>query len=137
MISATNVINSVILGNKSFFSIEAKRLPTPGSDREKEYVIGSKNNGGIERFKTGKHGSALKHSGMIGFVQKYDFKYWNKKINDWIMELTQKNTKSDINWHESEVLISKHFEETTAQLISIHERMDKSPITLCHLWVCL
>ena len=53
------VINSKLAGNKSFFSIEAKRLPTPGSKREKEYVIGSKNNGGIERFKTGKHGSRL------------------------------------------------------------------------------
>ncbi|OGR25163.1 MAG: hypothetical protein A2277_19460 [Desulfobacterales bacterium RIFOXYA12_FULL_46_15] len=132
-----NVINSVVLGNKSFFSMEAKRLPTPGSNREKEYVIGSKNNGGIERFKTGKHGSALKHSGMIGFIQKNDFKYWNKKINDWVVELAQANTKSDINWYESEILIPKHFKTTTAQLISKHERMNKSYITLCHLWVCL
>lgn len=36
----------------SFFSIEAKRLPTPGQNREKEYVIGhDKPCGGIERFK--------------------------------------------------------------------------------------
>jgi len=104
---------------------------------EKEYVIGSKNNGGIERFKTGKHGSALKHSGMIGFIQKNSFKYWNKKINDWIIELAQTNTRSDMHWYESEILIPKHFKTTTAQLISKHERMNKSYITLCHLWVCL
>nr|GEX82867.1 hypothetical protein [Tanacetum cinerariifolium] len=34
------------------FVLEAKRLPTPGSGRTKEYVIGvEKNSGGIERFK--------------------------------------------------------------------------------------
>ena len=35
----------------SFFSMEAKRLPTPGQNREKEYVIGhEKPCGGIERY---------------------------------------------------------------------------------------
>jgi len=129
------IINSKISGNKSFFSIEAKRLPTPGSKREKEYVIGSKNNGGIERFKTGRHGSRLKYSGMIGFVQKNDFKYWNRKINEWIIELTRKNRGSNIKWHESEILIPKQFKQTTAQLVSKHERKNKSNIVLCHLWV--
>lgn len=129
------VINSKLAGNKSFFSIEAKRLPTPGSKREKEYVIGSKNNGGIERFKTGKHGSQLKDSGMIGFIQENDFKYWNNKINEWIVELTRMDSESDIKWHESEILRPKHFKKTIAQLISKHDRNNKSNIVLCHLWV--
>ena len=90
------MIHSKHSGNRSFFSIEAKRLPTPGAGREKEYVIGSKKNGGIERFKIGKHGSHLKHGGMIGFIQKNSVEYWNKKINEWILELTRKNNKSDI-----------------------------------------
>ena len=129
------VIDSKLAGNKSFFSIEAKRLPTPGSKREKEYVIGLKNNGGIERFKTGKHGSQLKYSGMIGFIQENDFKYWNKKINEWIVELSRMDNESDIKWHESEILRPEHFKRTTAQLVSKHKRMDKSNIVLCHLWV--
>src|SRR5947199_34120 len=46
----------------SFFSFEAKRLPTPGTGREKEYVTGNgiKQSGGIERFKKGLHGSKIK-----------------------------------------------------------------------------
>lgn len=129
------IINSKISGNRSFFSIEAKRLPTPGSNRKKEYVIGSKNNGGIERFKTGRHGSQLKFCGMIGFVQKNDFEYWNGKINEWIVELARIDGGSDIKWSESEILIPKHFRKLTALLISNNERRNESKITLYHLWV--
>jgi hypothetical protein len=40
------------------FIVEAKRLPAPKKENMIEYVKGQKNNGGIERFKTGKHGVA-------------------------------------------------------------------------------
>lgn len=72
----------------SFFSLEAKRLPTPGQNREKEYVIGhNKPTGGIERFKKGIHGKGLRYAAIIGYVQKEDFDFWFLQINDWIEEL--------------------------------------------------
>lgn len=74
----------------SFFSIEAKRLPTPGSTREKEYVIGNPApSGAMERFKKGIHGSALKFAAIIGYVQKENYDHWFLKINSWIDELTE------------------------------------------------
>lgn len=56
----------------SFFSIEAKRLPTRGRNREKEYVIGQvRPSGGIERFKKTIHGRYLKHAAsMVIFGKK-------------------------------------------------------------------
>ena len=67
--------------DKAFFCIEAKRLCFSGK-REKEYLIGHfekskyKNYGGVERFKKGIHGSSLKYSAIIGYVQKNDFSFW-------------------------------------------------------------
>ncbi len=72
----------------SFFSIEAKRLPTPGHKREKEYVIGmDRPCGGIERFKKSIHGKNLKHAAIIGYIQKENANHWYLKINNWIGEL--------------------------------------------------
>jgi len=72
----------------SFFSIEAKRLPTPGQKREKEYVIGNdRPSGGIERFKKGIHGKNLKYAAIIGYIQEEDMNHWYLKINEWISEL--------------------------------------------------
>ena len=46
------------ISNTSIFSVECKRLPVPEIAREKEYVYGTSNNGGIERYKTEKIGRA-------------------------------------------------------------------------------
>lgn len=78
--------------NTPEFIMEAKRLPTPSREREKEYVFGKTNagnpNGGIERFKIGKHGKELNECGILGYVEKEDFKHWLTKINSWIKELS-------------------------------------------------
>ena len=62
--------------------IEGKRLPTPGSGREREYVTsatGEKPGGGVQRFKLGLHGVAAFDSryrrlrtskGMRGLVRR-------------------------------------------------------------------
>ncbi|WP_051692048.1 hypothetical protein [Pedobacter borealis] len=72
----------------SFFSIEAKRLPTPGSGREKEYVIGTnKSSGGVERFKKGIHGKYLKYAAIIGYIQNENAEHWFITINNWISDL--------------------------------------------------
>lgn len=101
--------DKIIIGDRSygefdsFFSIEAKRLPTPGHKREKEYVIGmDRPCGGIERFKKGIHGKNLKHAAIIGYIQREDSNYWFLKINDWIGELII--STSDL-WKEDDKLI--------------------------------
>ena len=38
-------------GGQKFLALEAKRLPTPGTGREREYLAGKR--GGVERFKRG------------------------------------------------------------------------------------
>lgn len=82
----------------SYFSIEAKRLPTQGYNREKEYVIGhDKPNGGMERFKKRIHGKNLKYAAIIAYVQKEDFDYWYLQINGWIEELIKTSSGEWIN----------------------------------------
>ena len=55
--------NEQNISTTSFFSVESKRLPSPEKPREKEYVIGNTNNGGIERYKTEKHGKGINECG--------------------------------------------------------------------------
>lgn len=85
----------------SIFSVESKRLfVSTTKDREKEYVIGAKKNGGIERYKIEKHGKGLSECGMLGFIEKEDFYFWIKNINSWITDLA----KSDVTWNKDEVV---------------------------------
>ena len=88
-----------------FFTIEAKRLPTP-KGREREYVIGAnkKKSGGIERFKLNLHGINLSQSAIIGYVQSDNFKYWFKKINEWINELIVNPGDSELEWTKDDLL---------------------------------
>jgi hypothetical protein len=85
----------------SIFSVESKRLlVSTTKNREKEYVIGAKENGGIERYKIEKHGKGLLECGILGFVEKEDFYFWVKNVNSWITDLA----KSDVTWNKDEVL---------------------------------
>jgi hypothetical protein len=70
--------------------MEGKRLPTPGSGREREYVAsprGEKPGGGIQRFKLGLHGAQLSVAGMVGYVQAHACADWFATINHWIDDL--------------------------------------------------
>lgn len=59
-------------GGQRFLVLEAKRLPTPGTGREKEYLVdgkksgNKKSGGGVERFKLGIHGADLRTVGPWG-----------------------------------------------------------------------
>ena len=128
--------------NDSFFSFEAKRLPTPGSNREKEYVIGTgtKRSGGIERFKKGLHGPKIKYAAIIGYVQKDDFKHWFLKINSWIQELADDETNN--LWQNSDILKCKNIQESiSVELFSEHTRVlngsKLDDISLFHFWINL
>lgn len=89
--------------SRAFFVIEAKRLPTPGKNREREYVEG--NYGGIERYKRGHHGMGLRESAIVGYIQKEDHAYWFKQINGWIGALISSNTDAEIEWNKDDALV--------------------------------
>lgn len=124
----------------SFFSIEAKRLPTPGQTREKEYVIGKdRPSGGIERFKKRIHGRNLKFASVIGYIQEEDVNHWFLKINDWISELI--NSNPDL-WKEDDKLTKKDTKlNGLNKFISKNIRPKKNEkeefITLFHFWIQL
>ena len=142
---------------QAFCSFEAKILGVDDIQREKEYVIGHikkekevekyKECGGIERFKTGKHGIKVYQAGIIGFVLKDTFENWFTKINNWIGEFAKKQNIpigcNCSNWLESEKLITrdlaiphqrirKYFSEHSREVANMP---DKLPIT--HFWVDL
>jgi hypothetical protein len=125
-----------------FCWIEAKRLPTPiRKDRDKrEYVIVDKSNkkfkgnGGIQRFKEGKHAPDLEYSIMIGYIQDdNNADYWLSRINEWITELANAD---GVFWSHKDRLkrIDSH---KCDRFLSIHKRKEGTPIILHHYWIKL
>ena len=124
----------------SFFSIEAKRLPTPGQKREKEYVIGQdKPSGGIERFKRGIHGKNLKYSAIIGYIQGESPNHWYLKINSWIDELISSSISL---WRDDDKLIkldvdSIRIDKFLSQNCRSEQKGKEDFICLFHFWINL
>ncbi len=145
-IGTLSVSEHLIVGDRSygefdsFFSMEAKRLPTPGQYREKEYVIGhNKPCGGIERFKKEIHGKNLRFAAIIGYVQQEDANHWFLKINEWISELI---VTSPNEWNEKEKLVLKSKENNrVSKLFSknllLTSGEEDSFINLFHFWINL
>lgn len=145
-IAALSRSEQITIGDRSynefdpFFSIEAKRLPTPGHNREKEYVIGTdRRSGGIERFKRGIHGKSLKFAAIIGYIQEEDANHWYLKINNWIGELI--NSTPNL-WKEDDKLIKQNIEPKNLDKFvskNIRSEVDgkKDFISLFHFWVNL
>jgi hypothetical protein len=115
----------------ALFVVESKRLPSP-SKATSEYVIGGKNNGGIERFKIEKHGKGLSPSGMLGFLEEQTFLSWHKTLNSCI----QGEAKSDKTWKDDEILNMIENNNDYCKLKSIvHRKFENMDITLYHWWV--
>jgi hypothetical protein len=114
---------------ETFFTIEAKRLPTGSGEREKEYVEG--NLGGIERYKRGHHGNGLPQSAMVGYVQKETCSHWHTKINEWISELIKTNTDVDIIWDKADLLIHSDNFDKVQKYVSNNKR-DNDSIKIHH-----
>lgn len=115
----------------SIYSVESKRLPSPEVSRKKEYVIGDRGNGGIERYKSERHGKGLFECGLLGFVEEGDFKHWHSTINDWINDLT---VISNSTWKITEVLSEVECNADYCIMRSIAHRQADN-INLVHLWV--
>jgi hypothetical protein len=111
--------------------VESKRLPAPEKSREKEYVIGNCENGGIERFKIEKQGKGFTICGMLGFVEKETFDHWGKAVNKWIKELSATNNF----WNEDETLVEVEKRANYSVLNSTVHRLSFEDVSLHHLWI--
>lgn len=122
-----------------FYTLEAKRLPTPGTGRECEYVVGNgaKQSGGIERFKENLHGDRILYSGMIAYIQEDREPSWLANVNQWLADLaTHPPTNARSTWGQNDLLR----QEPTAtprvrEFSSHHHRAHGSPIQLWHFWL--
>jgi hypothetical protein len=119
--------------------MEGKRLPTPGSGREREYVAssaGERPGGGVQRFKLGLHGAKLTTAGMIGYLQANACEHWFAVINRWIDELV---SSGDPLWSNNDRLNGFVLDSCArvSRCESQHTRssVDATPIRLAHLWV--
>jgi hypothetical protein len=118
---------------ESIFAIEAKRLPTPGSGREREYVVG--NLGAIERFKRCHHGKHLRYSAIFGYIEDKNFDHWHSQICSWINDLIKTNTDSIINWNKNDLLSFLKAVKGVNLYNSLNARVDKTEISLTHYWI--
>lgn len=125
-----------------FLVIEAKRLPTPSKDREREYVTGSndgKPTGGIQRFKLGLHGAGVDTGALVGYLEKEKPAHWHRTINEWIAELAG-TTVNGCVWAASESIKEPLIDDANgiAMSVSTHGRAVgcvTESITLHHFWV--
>lgn len=119
--------------------LEGKRLPTPGSGRDREYVTsacGEKPGGGIQRFKLGLHGVEHSVAGMVGYVQAKACTDWFSSVNNWIDELASSGNPL---WSSDDRLrrLVVHSVVRVSRCESEHTRQSTAsrPIRLAHLWV--
>ncbi len=127
-----------------FCIIEAKRLPTPLKDKkrqEAEYVCykNSTKQGGIERFKSTKHGENLPFSIIFGYIQQENANHWHTKVNEWINEQITESSNKNISWYNEDIL-TKDFNfsnEKITKYNSTHSRITLPKIKLTHYWIDL
>lgn len=132
----------VILGKETYNTgkiliIEAKRLPTPGSDRKKEYLFG--NLGAVERFRKEVHGQDVKSNQavIIGYIQRENTNHWFQQINSWIEEENQNPNESTIIWqNEDKLILDNSFSQVKiTKFNSEHLRIKLEKIKIHHYWI--
>lgn len=128
-----------------FLVIEAKRLPAPSRDREREYVAGEKRNnasptGGVQRFKLGLHGADIEIAVMIGYIQEKTIPYWHAVINQWIGILSKEKAGDKCIWGTDDMIGKYDLDEERgiSSSVSDHLRAEScrtKSIRIHHLWV--
>lgn len=129
----------------ALIKFEAKRLTNKlPKNREKEYVIGeyklgeiTRNSGGLERFKNGRHGKDVVHAGIIGYVQSDSFTYWFDKINNWIEGEIENPHDKSLCWDGGDLLTMIQSENNLSEYFSKPKRKQNDIINIRHLWVNL
>jgi len=119
--------------------LEGKRLPTPGSGRQREYVAsatGAAPMGGIQRFKLALYGSKVSIHGMIGYIQQGSCVHWIAEVNHWIDDLA---SSVNSNWSSDDRLQNFKLDSSNrlSRCESKHSRISGVTLTvrLMHLWV--
>jgi len=123
--------------------IEAKRLPTPeGKNREKTeyaYYESTSKQGGIERFKTEKHGGKEKFtfSFMLAYIQENNAGYWFQEVNDWVDSQIELSSNPEIIWNEKDKLNQdlSFSKGAITKYYSTHSRRTLDEIKLVHYWI--
>ncbi len=145
-IKAIRVTNGISISHSlPILRIEGKRLPTPSSKREKEYVQKGevndagvyKSDGGIERFKMGVHSHELPEAIMLGYIQTENAAHWHTKVNEWIDEQIAKSSNSDLTWSTQDKLQHKITLGVVEKYHSKHQRTNSTDIELYHYWLPL
>lgn len=124
------------ISHEPLYIVEAKILPTPYSTKNREeteyvYYKNSEKFGGIERFKTEKHGKGISKCGMLAFIKSESYEYWFGKINEWIDDAT---LLENSNWDKSEKLLNLNSD------FNFHKskvNRENSILELNHFWVRL
>lgn len=111
-----------------FFIIEAKRLPAPEKEREREYVHGEL--GAMERFTRGYHGKMLEQSAIIGYIEHEDCEPWRKEIKNWINDLIRSNADASIVWDNDDLLTLLTSSMSICTYSSLNKRLELTGITL-------
>ena len=117
--------------------IECKRLPTPsGGKRERrEYLhMQNRTTGGVQRFKSGVHGSGHAIGVIIGYAQEPSLSCWLARINRWVRVLTRAKIAG---WSHADYLQRGSHDRTRriARHHSVNARTGESSIMLHHLWI--
>lgn len=126
-----------------FLVIEAKRLPAPSKDREREYVAGAgKPSGAIERFRLGLHGAGVETAAIVGYIESETPEYWHSTVNRWISTTFTRTGAQSCTWAKADELSNLAFDEEcgTSSSESNHERVGKCctrSIMIRHLWVVM
>jgi hypothetical protein len=126
-----------------FLVIEAKRLPAPRKDREREYVVGGdKPSGAIQRFRLGLHGADVETAIIVGYIESEMPPHWHSTINQWIRSFAAGTEATGCTWSPADELGNLVFDEKhgTSSSESNHER-DASCCTpslrIRHLWIVM
>lgn len=127
----------------SLIKFEAKRLnSTLPKQREKEYVCGeysdgkcTKNSGGVERFKNGRHGKDVINAAIVGYIQTDSPKHWLQKVNEWITEQVTSPSDSKLTWNNKDSLNLDNQTGTFSHYSSLSYRIFGDEIRLKHFWI--
>lgn len=127
----------------SLIKFEAKRLDSGlPAHRKKEYVCGeytngkcSKNTGGIERFKNGRHGKDVVNAGIIGYIQTDSPTLWLEKVNSWIEEQIQNASDDRLIWQKADLLTFINQNVYLSVYSSTAHRIYGDEIELRHFWI--